>query len=136
MEGLTFRCASVDELPQLTQRLKDSGGEVIDLWTTPCFVAERDGEIVGMLPVRLWWQFEPLLIFPEVKNKATRGRACYGLYKAAEAWVTNPQFNGTGIYRAFAITRLLAVRGWAKKMGWFHQFKRAPLFITLFRRSA
>ncbi len=134
MEGLSFRCPSIDELPELTQRLKDSGGEVIDLWATPCFVAEREGKIVGMLPIRLWWQFEPLLIFPEVTNRATRGRACYGLYKAAENWISGP-LNGTGISRAFAITRLLAVRSWAKKMGWLHQYKRAPLFIKHFRRS-
>lgn len=107
---------------------------MIDLWATPCFVAEKDGKLVGMLPMRLWWQFEPLLIFPEVKNKATRGRACYGLYKAAENWISGP-LNGTGIYRAFAITRLLAVRSWARKMGWLHNYKRAPLFIKYFRRD-
>jgi hypothetical protein len=133
MAGLSFRCPTIDELPELTQRLVDSGGEVINLWTTPCWVAEQDGNIVGMLPIRLHWQFEPLYIFPEVTSKATRGRACYGLYKAAEAWISGP-LNGTGIYRAFAITRMLAVRSWAKKMGWLHQYQRAPLFIKNFRR--
>jgi hypothetical protein len=132
--GLSFRCARVDELPGLMKRLEESGGEVIDLWKTPCWVAEQDGRVVGMLPIRLWWQLEPLLIFPEVTNKATRGRACYGLYKAAEAWIASP-LNGTGIYRAFAVTRKLAVRSWAEKMGWIHQYRRAPLWIKHFRRS-
>ena len=132
MDGLTFRHPTLEEIPGLMERLAASGGEVIDLWSTPCWVAEKDGAIVGMLPIRLMWQFEPLYVFPEVTNRSTRGRVCYGLYKAAEEWVANRSKNNTGIYRAFAITRLMAVRGWAKKLGWLHQYRRAPLFIKHF----
>jgi hypothetical protein len=128
----TVRAARPDELPFLMEKLRESGGEVIDLYTTPCWVAEVDGAIVGLLPIRLWWQFEPMYVFPEVKNKATRARACYGLYRAAEGWILDRNLNGTGIRRAFAITRRMAVRGWAKQMGWLHQYKRAPLFIKHF----
>lgn len=105
---------------------------MIDLNATPCWVAEKDGYVIGLLAARLMWQVEPMYIFPEVKNTKTRARACYGLYKAAEAWISNRSLNQTGIYRAFAITRLFAVRGWARKMGWMHQYRRAPLWIKHF----
>jgi hypothetical protein len=78
------------------------------------------------------WQFEPLLVFPEVRRKASRRRACLLLYTAAEAWLADRTLNRSGIYRAFAITRRVAVRSWAKAKGWRHQYKRAPLFIKHF----
>ena len=132
MDALTTRPALPEDFAELTRRMEESGGEVIDLWTTPCWVAERDGRFVGLMAIRLMWQFEPLLIFPEVRCRATRRRACFQLYKAAEAWVRTPALNGTGIRRAFAITRMFKVRGWAKTMGWLHQYKRAPLWIKHF----
>ena len=132
---ITARLAKLEEIPELLQRIKDSGGVFVDLYRTPCWVAVDDGKIVGLLGAELVWQFEPMLMFPEVKSKAVRRRACYRLYREAESWMQDPTKNITGIYRAFAITRMVAVRGWAKKMGWLHQFKRAPMFIKTFRRS-
>lgn len=114
--------------------MEQSGGVFVDMHRTPVWVAVEDGKIIGLLGAELIWQFEPLLMFPEVKSKAVRRRACYRLYRAAESWMQGPE-NITGIYRAFAITRKFAVRGWAKKEGWLHQFKRAPLFIKNFRRN-
>lgn len=128
------RLARAEEIPELLQRIKDSGGIFIDLNRTPCWVAEDDGKLIGLLAAHLTWQFEPLLMFPEVKSKAVRRRACYKLYRAAEDWITTK--NITGIYNAFAITRMVAVRAWATKMGWHHQFKRAPMFIKEFKEKA
>lgn len=130
------RLARLEEIPELLQRIKESGGIYIDLYRTPCWVAEEDGKLVGLLAAHLTWQFEPLLMFPEVKSKAVRRRACYRLYRAAEEWITDSSRNITGVYKAFAITRMVAVRGWAEKMGWMHQFKRAPLFIKEFKEKA
>lgn len=128
----TTRVAKPEDIPYLMQRLRESGGETIDLWKTPCWVVEEDGVILGMLPIRLVWQFEPLYVFPEVKRTASRRRACMLLYNAAEAWLANRELNGSGIYWAFAITRRVAVRSWAKAMGWRHQYKRAPMYIKHF----
>lgn len=127
-----IRPAGVEEFAYLTERMRQNGGEVIDLWSAPCWVDEVDGVILGLLAVRPVWQFEPLLVFKEVKNKASRRRTCLGLYRAAEAWISDPTLNQTGVRRAFAITRMFAVRGWAKKLGWKHQYKRAPLWIKHF----
>lgn len=129
------RLATVDEIPELLQRIKDSGGVFVDLWRTPVWVAVEEGKIVGLLAAELTWQFEPLLIFPEARNKAVRRRACYRLYRAAEVWMCDPTQNITGIYKAFAITRMVAVRGWAKKMGWGHIYKRAPMWIKYFQEK-
>lgn len=107
----------------------------VDLNRTPCWVAVEGDKIVGLLAAELTWQFEPLLMFPEVKSKAVRRRACFDLYRAAEAWMQDPSRNITGVYKAFAVTRMLAVRSWAKKMGWLHQFHRAPLFIKTFKEQ-
>jgi len=128
------RLATLSEIPELLQRVKDSGGVFVDMYRTPVWVAVEDGKIIGLLGAELVWQLEPLLIFPEVKSKAVRRRACYRLYRACEAWMQGPE-NITGIYRAFAVTRMFAVRGWAKKEGWLHQFKRAPLFIKTFKEK-
>jgi hypothetical protein len=124
------RLATLKEIPELLQRIKDSGGVFVDLNRTPVWVAVDDGKIVGLLAAELVWQFEPLLMFPEIKNKAVRRRACYRLYRAAESWMRND--NPTGIYKAFAVTRSVPVMGWAKTMGWLRQFRGAALFIKNF----
>jgi hypothetical protein len=131
---LIARLAKAEEIPELLQRIKDSGGVFVDLNRTPCWVAVDGEKIVGLLAAELTWQFEPLLMFPEIKSKATRRRACFELYRAAESWMEGSG-NITGVYKAFAVTRMFGVRSWAKKMGWLHQFKRAPLFIKHFRSN-
>ncbi len=128
----TTRAARPEDIPYLTERLKQSGGEVIDLWKTPAWVVEEDGVILGLLAIRLVWQMEPMYVFPEVKRKASRRRACMLLYNAAEDWLRNRDLNRSGIFWAFAITRRVAVRTWAKAMGWRHQYKRAPMYIKHF----
>lgn len=130
------RLATLAEIPELLRRIEESGGVFVDLYRTPVWIAVEGEKIVGLLAAELTWQFEPLLMFPEIDSKAVRRRACYRLYRAAEAWMCDPRRNITGIYKAFAVTRKFGVRGWAKKMGWYHQFKRAPMFIKYFRPQA
>lgn len=125
------RLATAEEIPDLLQRIKDSGGVFVDLNRTPCWVAVEDGRIVGLLAAELHWQLEPLIIFAEVRNKSTRRRATYGLYRAVESWMEGPQ-NVTGVYKAFAVTRFFKVRKWAEAMGWHWQYKRSALFIKHF----
>lgn len=129
---MTVRPARPEDIPELLERVKQSGGEEIDLWKTPCWVTEEDGRLTGMMAIRLMWQFEPLLVFKEAKTKASKRRAAMLLYKAAEGWLADRTLNGSGIYRAFCITRRVAVRSWATAMGWRHQYKRAPLYIKHF----
>lgn len=127
------RLARLEEISELIHRVNDSGGVFIDMHRTPVWVAIEGEKIVGLLGAELVWQFEPLLMFPEFKSKAVRRRACYRLYRAAESWMQGSE-NITGIYKAFAVTRMFKVRDWAKKEGWHHTFKRAPMFIKYFRR--
>lgn len=120
------RVARPDEFAQLISRMEASGGEVIDLTAGPCWVALCDGQIVGMLAARPVFQLEPLLVFSG--NKIRDSRAALGLYRAAEAWIGN-RANGSGVHWFFCITRSQAVMGWAKRLGWFRQYRGAQHYI-------
>ncbi len=124
------RLATLSEIPELLKRIEDSGGVFVDLYRTPVWVAIEEDRIVGLLAATPVFQLEPLLMFPEVKSKAVRRRACYSLYRAAEAWLASD--NGSNVRWAFAVTRSRAVLGWAQKMGWFQQYKGAKMFIKKF----
>jgi hypothetical protein len=121
-----IRQARAEELPLLAVRLAESGGEQIDLQTARVFVAVEDGQILGMLSLRMTWQAEPLLLFGE--NTQKRRRAGIGLYHAMGAWIQGPD-NRSGIRWLFAITRKKAVMGWLGKLGWFRQYKGAATFL-------
>ena len=103
------RLARTDELEYLESRLMESGFTFSDVRTTPSFVAEHDGQLVGLLVARLLtqpvsiWQGEPLLVFPEVTNYSTRRRAMYSLWQAFEHWLAS-DLNGSGYRRYIAIT--------------------------------
>ncbi|MCU1247095.1 MAG: hypothetical protein JWQ49_124 [Edaphobacter sp.] len=127
---MPIRHVHPNDIPYLQQRMKELGSEFIDLHTTPAWVAtDHSGNIIGVLPARLVWNLEPLLIFPEVKNKITASRAAVGLFKAAEAWLSDPKKNVTGITWYFVKTRSEAVKGWAKRLGWFEQWVGATSYI-------
>ena len=106
---MTVRPAREDEIPRLTEFLKLSGHERVDLSRSVVFVAEEDGEIQGFLPARLVWQLEPLVVLP--KNKSKRRRVAFQLPRAMENWLSNRLLNKTGIYSYFFVTRSQA---WAK----------------------
>lgn len=112
----------------LMQRLKDSGGEEIDLNSARVWVAVEHEQIIGMLPLRMCWQAEPLLVFPEVTGTHKRRRAGFGMYRAMMAWIAGPE-NRTGIRWLFGITRSDAVARWLGKLGWFHQYAGAKTFL-------
>ena len=124
---MEIRQANFDELPELKERLKESGGERIDLDSARVWVAVRDGEIVGMLSARLCWQLEPLLLFEG--SRMQKCRAGIGLYRAAERWLADKSKNRTGIHWFFAITRSEQVMSWAKKLGWFEQYVGAKTYL-------
>ena len=125
---MEIRQARAEEIPYLKQRLAESGGEQIDLDSARVWVAVEDGKILGILPLRLLWQAEPLLIFPEVENLFTRKRCGLGLYRAALDWLGSRE-NKTGIRWLFGITRSKAVEGWLRKLGWLHQYAGAKTFL-------
>src|SRR5260370_14168175 len=119
-----------NDIPYLQHRMKELGSEFIDLNATPAWVAtDHSGNILGVLPARLVWNLEPILIFPEVKNKLTASRAALGMFKAAEAWLSDPNKNTTGITWYFIKTRSAAVKQWASRLGWHRQWKNAAFFI-------
>jgi hypothetical protein len=126
---LIVRTARVDELEYLKGRIV---GEQVDLNATPVWVAEEDGEIKGLIALRLVWQIEPLQVFEEVQNKSKRRRISRELYRAAASWLSDKDRNATGVYRAFAVTRDAAVLRWAKALGWLEQYVGAKLFIKEF----
>jgi hypothetical protein len=75
---VTVRPARAEELPYLQQRLNETKHEKVMLSQTILHVVEQDGKVIGFLPARFFgWQLEPMVIFPEVKNKSARRRACY-----------------------------------------------------------
>ena len=106
---VTARLAQPEELEQMESRLIESGFTFSDIRTTPCFVAEQDGRLIGLLVARLLtepvsiWQGEPLLVFPEVENVSTRRRAMYLLWREFEQWLQS-DLNGSGFRRFLAIT--------------------------------
>lgn len=124
-----FRQARAEELPELKRRLEQSGGEVIDLEAARVWIALEDGQMVGMLSARMCWQLEPLIVFPEVKLKATRRRAGLGMYLEATRWLGNRLENKSGIHWFFAITRSSAVKQWADRLGWLRQYRGAATFL-------
>lgn len=126
MGRVTIRPAVPEDYPFLTERMEAAGGEVIALGEAPCWVAEQDGRIVGFLPLRAVWQMEPLIVLSG--QKITKSRAALLLYRAAEVWIADRN-NGSGVHWYFTITRSPAVKAWAKRLGWFRQYKGAALYI-------
>lgn len=124
---MEIRQARGEELPELKQHLKDSGGEEIDLDLARCWVAVEGGRIVGMLPVRLMWQMEPLLLFEG--SKTQRSKAGLLMYRAACEWLADRGQNRTGIHWFFAVTRSERVKKWAERLGWFRQYRGSAMFI-------
>ena len=124
---MEVRQARSEEIPFLKQKLSESGGEQIDLDKARIWVAVEKGEIVGMLPARMVWQLEPMLVFSQ--NKITNSRACYGMFAAAEKWLADRNLNKTGIHWFFAVTRSRAVKAWAPRIGLHRIYKGAVTFV-------
>lgn len=109
MGAIVSRLAKPEELDFLQSRLQESGFPVCDLSRTPCFVTEQDGQLTGMLPVKLLthpvaiWQAEPMLIW--ASKPMTVRRSMYLLWKEAEKWIAGPK-NESGVHRYLAITYL------------------------------
>lgn len=122
---MEVREARAEEIPWLKMRLAETEGEQVDLEQARVFVAVEDGKIIGMFPLRMVWQGEPLLIFPECRNKITRSRATYQLFREACAWLADKSRNHTGIHWFFGITRSEAVKDWAPRIGLHPQYEGA-----------
>lgn len=124
---LLIRQARVDEFPYLAEQL----GPTVELVEGRVFVSELDGVLVGVLPLRLVWQAEPLLLLPESKrhNKIAKSRTCLMLYLACEDWIKDPIRNIVGPRWLFAVTRSKAVKDWSKRLGWFRIFKGSNFYI-------
>lgn len=107
--GGGIRQATKDDLPFLTEKLLNSPEEKVDLTRGLVWVGVQDGEIQGLLNVRLIFQAEPLMVW--AKNKSTRRRIALGLPRAMEAFIGDRTVNKTGIYSYFFVTK---GRVWAK----------------------
>lgn len=113
---MIVRPARQDELPFLKEQLWSTTHEKVDLSRCMVWVAESEGQIVGMLPARLIWQLEPLFIFPHTKLGVAR-RATYELAAEAEAWIADRSKNTTGIYSYFAVIKDKVFEALAKRWG-------------------
>jgi hypothetical protein len=122
--GGGIRQATKEELPYLQQRINESKEEKVRLYIeveglngkeivplVMIWVGVQDGKLVGQLPLRMIWQAEPLMIFPEVKNKSLKRRIALGLPRAMESFIGDRSVNKTGIYSYFFVTK---GRLWAK----------------------
>lgn len=126
---ITVRPARIDELPYLQARLNESPHEKVDLSRTILHVAEEDGKVIGLLPARLaWWQLEPMLIFPEVKNKTTRQRACFQLAQEVQGWIADRARNTSGIYSYWFVTKNHFFAKLARKWGCLRIYKRCQFY--------
>jgi hypothetical protein len=125
---LLIRPAKASELEYLQQRINESKHEKVQLKDTILHVAEVDGKIVGMCPARLWWQLEPMFIFPEVKNKSTRRRACFLLAKKTQEWIGDRARNHSGVYSYWFVTKSNFFARLAKQWGCFRIYKRTQMF--------
>jgi hypothetical protein len=124
---VTFREATEDEKPYLLQRLSETPHEQVSL--EHCWVAEQDGKVLGMLPIRLVWQAEPLIVFEEVTNSMTRRRAMLGLYIAMETWLADRSRNKSGVHWYFAVMYSRCVQSWAKRLGLWRIYKGSQTFV-------
>lgn len=125
---MLIRPARFEELPYLQQRINESKHEKVQLKDTVLHVAEEDGKIIGILPARMWWQLEPMYIFPEVKNKTTRQRACYKLAKAVQLWIGDRSKNHSGVHSYWFVTKSHFFAKLAKKWGCHRIYKRTQMF--------
>lgn len=126
---MEIRQARADELPHIKARLDAGNSEDIGINTARVFVAVEDGQILGVLAARMTWQLQPLMIFPEVKNKATRRRAGIGVYRAFEKWLADPMENRTGIRWFFAVTRSRPCMKWLTSLGMLRQYRGTTHFL-------
>jgi hypothetical protein len=126
---MEIRQARADELPYLQARLAETEHEEISLDLARVFVAVEGETILGVLPLRLIWQAEPLYVLPEVSNCMTRRRVTRSLLKGAEAWLADRSQNRTGIHWYFAIIRKRAAMLAAPKMGLWRIYKGAAHFV-------
>ena len=125
---MEIRQAKADELPYLQQRLDEyGGGEVDRIDRARCFVAVEGHRIIGILPLHMVWQAGPLYIFPECRNKITRSRATYQLFRSVCEWLTGRD-NQTGIRWFFGVVRSKAVMQWAPRIGLLRQYKGAAIY--------
>ena len=126
---MELRQARADEIPYLRARLAETEHERIDLDLARVFVAVEGDSIIGVLPLRMVWQAEPLFIFPECTNKMTRRRATVSLLKAAETWLADRNLNRSGIHWYFAIIRNKAAKLAAPRTGLWRIYKGAAHFV-------
>lgn len=126
---MEIRQARAEEIPYLRDRLSTMPHEEIDLDKARVFVAVEGEQIIGVLPLRLTWQAEPLVVFPEVKNKMTRRKATLALLRGAEAWIADRILNRTGIHWYFAIIRKRAAKLAAPRVGLWRIYKGAAHFV-------
>lgn len=126
---MEIRQARDEEIPYLKERLSEAPHETIDLDKARVFVAVEDDQIIGILPLRMVWQAEPLVVFPEVTNKMTRRRATTSLLRGAEVWLADRVLNRTGIHWYFAIIRNRAAKLAAPRMGLWRIYKGAAHYM-------
>ena len=126
---MTVRPATVQDIPILEARLKDSGEERVSLTAGLCWVAENEqGELLGMLPIRLVWQAEPMMVFPMVEQPMTRRRVGRELGRAAFEWIADRATNRTGIYSVFMVTRGFKQAKWYEKLKFLRIYQDCMIF--------
>lgn len=125
--SLLIRQARTDEFPYLAEQL----GPTVELVEGRVFVSELDGALVGVLPLRLVWNCEPLLLLPAAAKlpKITKSRTMLLLYLACEDWIRDPMRNKLGPKFIMAITRSKTVRYWSGRLGWLPCFRGASIYI-------
>src|SRR5882762_780038 len=127
---LLIRQARTDEFPYLAEQL----GPTAELVEGRCWVADLNGELVGVLPLRQVWNAEPLMLLP-TKNKLpkiTKSRTMLLLYVACEDFIRDTTRNKLGPRFLMVFTRSKAVSLWSYRLGWLRCFKGSAIYIKHF----
>src|SRR5882762_4613183 len=127
---LLIRQARTDEFPYLAEQL----GPSAELVEGRVWVGECDGDLIGVLPLRMCWNPEPLMLLPAAKKhpKITKSRTMLLLYLACEEYIKDPARNKVGPRFLLAVTRSKTLLSWSERLGWFRCFKGSMFFIKHF----
>lgn len=131
MSQVTVRPAREDEIPQLQGLLYRHRDyfEFQNLRQAIVFVAEYEGEIVGMITGRMIWQVPTLLIDRQAKlTRHARRRATYTLIRELDRWIGDRSRNVSGIYSYFCVIKGATMKQLAKSFGMLRLYERFATF--------
>jgi hypothetical protein len=131
--GIITRHPSPDETAVLMQAVRDQGGDPIDLHTTPTWVAEKDGKIIGCLAARLAFEVLPFPVqSAEGALSIPAGRAEQLLFESCHRWMRSAK-NGVGAHYSVTVANDDDTGNLLHRLGWkVVDFAKSKVFARTF----